>query len=138
MSAVCKHAEYVFAKEKTATGNIKAWIQGALALEVLLGLTWVFGYFYISEAAIPMAYLFTVFNSLQGVFIFVFHCILNKKVRKEYERFIDYQSKQTSSGTHSSKSANGSGPPSRSRKHNTEFVDLQGGRKMSTKSSSDV
>jgi len=58
----------------------RAWVQGALALEVLLGLTWVFGYFYISEAAIPMAYLFTIFNSLQGLFIFVFHCILNKKV----------------------------------------------------------
>ncbi|KAH3734241.1 hypothetical protein DPMN_040680 [Dreissena polymorpha] len=109
MSAVCKHAEYVFTKEKTPTGNLKAWIQGALALEVLLGLTWVFGYFYISEAALPMAYLFTIFNSLQGLFIFVFHCILNKKVRKEYRRFIDYPRRPHSSGTHSSR-ANGSGP----------------------------
>ena len=58
----------------------RGWIQGALALEVLLGLTWVFGYFYISEEALAVAYLFTIFNSLQGVFIFVFHCLLNKKV----------------------------------------------------------
>lgn len=28
-----------------------------------------------------MAYLFTTFNAFQGVFIFVFHCALQKKVR---------------------------------------------------------
>uniref|UniRef100_A0A3P9AB52 Adhesion G protein-coupled receptor L3 n=1 Tax=Esox lucius TaxID=8010 RepID=A0A3P9AB52_ESOLU len=33
---------------------------------------------------IIMAYLFTIFNSLQGMFIFIFHCVLQKKVRKEY------------------------------------------------------
>lgn len=27
-----------------------------------------------------MAYLFTTFNAFQGVFIFVFHCALQKKV----------------------------------------------------------
>jgi len=62
-------------------GDCRGWIQGALALEVLLGLTWVFGYFYISAEAIPVAYLFTIFNSLQGLFIFIFHCLLNKKVK---------------------------------------------------------
>ncbi|WAR24923.1 AGRL2-like protein [Mya arenaria] len=103
MTAVCKHSEYVFTKDKSPTGNIRAWIQGALALEVLLGLTWVFGYFYISEEALPFAYLFTIFNSLQGLFIFVFHCVLNKKIRKEYQRFIDYKLRPTSSGTHSTK-----------------------------------
>ncbi|XP_052777058.1 adhesion G protein-coupled receptor L2-like [Mya arenaria] len=108
MTAVCKHSEYVFTKEKSPTGNIRAWIQGALALEVLLGLTWVFGYFYISEEALPFAYLFTIFNSLQGLFIFVFHCVLNKKIRKEFQRFIDYTRRPTSSGTHSTK-ANASG-----------------------------
>lgn len=30
-----------------------------------------------------MAYLFTTFNAFQGVFIFVFHCALQKKVRSE-------------------------------------------------------
>ncbi|XP_052777366.1 adhesion G protein-coupled receptor L2-like [Mya arenaria] len=108
MTAVCKHSEYVFTKDKSPTGNIRAWIQGALALEVLLGLTWVFGYFYISDEALPFAYLFTIFNSFQGLFIFVFHCVLNKKIRKEYQRFIDYKRRPTSSGTHSTK-ANASG-----------------------------
>lgn len=59
----------------------RAWIQGALALEVLLGLTWIFGYFFINEETLTLAYIFTVLNSLQGLFIFIFHCMLNKKVR---------------------------------------------------------
>lgn len=33
-----------------------------------------------------MAYLFTTFNAFQGVFIFVFHCALQKKVHKEYSK----------------------------------------------------
>lgn len=58
----------------------RAWIQGALALEVLLGLTWIFGYFFINAESVTIAYVFTILNSLQGLFIFFFHCILNKKV----------------------------------------------------------
>lgn len=36
---------------------------------------------YINESTVIMAYLFTIFNSLQGMFIFIFHCILQKKVQ---------------------------------------------------------
>ncbi|KAG8014830.1 Adhesion G protein-coupled receptor L3, partial [Nibea albiflora] len=64
--------------------NIKSWVIGAIALLCLLGLTWAFGLMYINESTVIMAYLFTIFNSLQGMFIFIFHCILQKKVRKEY------------------------------------------------------
>uniref|UniRef100_A0A1A8HL61 Latrophilin 2 n=1 Tax=Nothobranchius kuhntae TaxID=321403 RepID=A0A1A8HL61_NOTKU len=59
---------------------------GAFALLCLLGLTWSFGLFFISEASIVMAYLFTIFNTFQGMFIFIFHCLLQKKVRKEYSK----------------------------------------------------
>ncbi|XP_070602323.1 adhesion G protein-coupled receptor L2 isoform X7 [Erythrolamprus reginae] len=64
--------------------NIKSWALGAFALLCLLGLTWSFGLLYINEETIVMAYLFTVFNAFQGMFIFIFHCALQKKVRKEY------------------------------------------------------
>uniref|UniRef100_A0A4X1TL60 Adhesion G protein-coupled receptor L3 n=1 Tax=Sus scrofa TaxID=9823 RepID=A0A4X1TL60_PIG len=63
---------------------IKSWVIGAIALLCLLGLTWAFGLMYINESTVIMAYLFTIFNSLQGMFIFIFHCVLQKKVRKEY------------------------------------------------------
>uniref|UniRef100_A0A8D0E3P7 Adhesion G protein-coupled receptor L2 n=1 Tax=Salvator merianae TaxID=96440 RepID=A0A8D0E3P7_SALMN len=64
--------------------NIKSWALGAFALLCLLGLTWSFGLLYVNEETIVMAYLFTVFNAFQGMFIFIFHCALQKKVRKEY------------------------------------------------------
>ncbi|CAN0217173.1 unnamed protein product [Lampetra planeri] len=66
--------------------NIKSWVLGAIALLCLLGLTWVFGLLFIDKATLVMAYLFTIFNSFQGMFIFIFHCILQKKVRKEYSK----------------------------------------------------
>ncbi|MEJ1274705.1 hypothetical protein NN561_005593 [Cricetulus griseus] len=58
-----------------------SWVIGAIALLCLLGLTWAFGLMYINESTVIMAYLFTIFNSLQGMFIFIFHCVLQKKSR---------------------------------------------------------
>ncbi|KAJ8371788.1 hypothetical protein AAFF_G00302120 [Aldrovandia affinis] len=66
--------------------NIKSWVLGAFALLCLLGLTWSFGLFFLNDSSVVTAYLFTVFNTLQGGFIFIFHCLLQKKVRKEYTR----------------------------------------------------
>nr|XP_033771722.1 adhesion G protein-coupled receptor L2 isoform X7 [Geotrypetes seraphini] len=66
--------------------NIKSWVLGAFGLLCLLGLTWSFGLLFINEETIVMAYLFTVFNAFQGMFIFIFHCALQKKVRKEYSK----------------------------------------------------
>uniref|UniRef100_A0A665XDX0 Adhesion G protein-coupled receptor L3 n=1 Tax=Echeneis naucrates TaxID=173247 RepID=A0A665XDX0_ECHNA len=59
--------------------EIKSWVIGAIALLCLLGLTWAFGLMYVNESTVVMAYLFTIFNSLQGMFIFIFHCVLQKK-----------------------------------------------------------
>ncbi|XP_054689260.1 adhesion G protein-coupled receptor L2 isoform X9 [Grus americana] len=66
--------------------NIKSWVLGAFALLCLLGLTWSFGLLFINEGTVVMTYLFTVFNAFQGMFIFIFHCALQKKVRKEYSK----------------------------------------------------
>uniref|UniRef100_A0A663E199 Adhesion G protein-coupled receptor L2 n=1 Tax=Aquila chrysaetos chrysaetos TaxID=223781 RepID=A0A663E199_AQUCH len=61
--------------------NIKSWVLGAFALLCLLGLTWSFGLLFINEGTVVMTYLFTVFNAFQGMFIFIFHCALQKKSR---------------------------------------------------------
>ncbi|XP_021379001.1 adhesion G protein-coupled receptor L2-like isoform X2 [Mizuhopecten yessoensis] len=66
--------------------EVPAWLKGAAVLVVLLGLTWVFGILYINKETVVMAYVFTVLNSLQGLFIFIFHCLLNEKVKKEYKK----------------------------------------------------
>uniref|UniRef100_A0A8C6W583 Adhesion G protein-coupled receptor L3 n=1 Tax=Nannospalax galili TaxID=1026970 RepID=A0A8C6W583_NANGA len=63
---------------------IKSWVIGAIALLCLLGLTWAFGLMYINESTVIMAYLFTIFNSLQGMFIFIFHCVLQKKKQRSH------------------------------------------------------
>ncbi|XP_060900813.1 adhesion G protein-coupled receptor L2-like isoform X7 [Labrus mixtus] len=72
--------------DSSRLGGIRSWVMGAFALLCLLGLTWSFGLFFLNESSIVMAYLFTIFNTLQGMFIFIFHCLLQKKVRKEYSK----------------------------------------------------
>ncbi|MEQ2176534.1 Adhesion G protein-coupled receptor L2 [Goodea atripinnis] len=67
--------------DSSRLGGIRSWVLGAFALLCLLGLTWAFGLFFLNESSIVMAYLFTIFNTLQGMFIFIFHCLLQKKVR---------------------------------------------------------
>ncbi|XP_076463295.1 adhesion G protein-coupled receptor L4-like isoform X2 [Babylonia areolata] len=101
MTMVCRHSDYVFsAKDKTSAGGVRSWIQGAMALEVVLGLTWVLGFFFLSQQTLALAYLFTVLNSTQGLFIFLFHCLLNKKARKEYRRvLVRVRGQPSSAGT---------------------------------------
>ncbi|XP_061588392.1 adhesion G protein-coupled receptor L2-like isoform X3 [Cololabis saira] len=72
--------------DSSRLGGIRSWVLGAFALLSLMVLTWTFGLFFVNESSIVMAYLFTIFNTLQGMFIFIFHCLLQKKVRKEYSK----------------------------------------------------
>ncbi|XP_048845272.1 adhesion G protein-coupled receptor L2-like isoform X2 [Brienomyrus brachyistius] len=85
MYKMVKHASSL-KPDSSRLENIKSWVLGAFALLCLLGLTWSFGLFFMNESSIVMAYLFTIFNTLQGMFIFIFHCLLQKKVRKEYSK----------------------------------------------------
>ena len=52
----------------------------AVAQLFLLGSTWVFGLFLFNPHSWVLSYTFTVLNCLQGFFLFLFHCLLNKKV----------------------------------------------------------
>ncbi|XP_031569695.1 uncharacterized protein LOC116304162 isoform X2 [Actinia tenebrosa] len=47
----------------------------------LLGLTWLFGVLAIDSSTVVFLYLFAIFNSLQGFFIFIFHCLLDLQVQ---------------------------------------------------------
>ncbi|XP_072048356.1 adhesion G-protein coupled receptor D1-like [Amphiura filiformis] len=65
-----------------ATGDgARASMKGTLILTPLLGITWVFGYMSLTGAAIVFQYLFVICNSLQGFFIFMAYCALNKEVQ---------------------------------------------------------
>ncbi|ELW68057.1 EGF, latrophilin seven transmembrane domain-containing protein 1 [Tupaia chinensis] len=60
--------------------------RGALALLFLLGTTWIFGVLHVVHASVVTAYLFTVSNAFQGMFIFLFLCVLSRKIQEEYYR----------------------------------------------------
>ncbi|XP_034647841.1 adhesion G protein-coupled receptor E3-like [Trachemys scripta elegans] len=60
----------------------------AIAQLFILGCTWSLGLLQVGPAATVMEYLFTIVNSLQGAFIFLVHCLLNRQVREEYRRWI--------------------------------------------------
>ncbi|XP_036355555.1 adhesion G-protein coupled receptor G2-like [Octopus sinensis] len=47
----------------------------------LLGFTWVFAFFAVSRATKVFDYLFSIFNTLQGMFIFTFYCLYKKDTR---------------------------------------------------------
>lgn len=66
--------------------NIRSCARGALALLFLLGTTWVFGILHVVHASVVTAYLFTVSNAFQGMFIFLFLCVLSRKIQEEYYR----------------------------------------------------
>ncbi|XP_037361902.1 adhesion G protein-coupled receptor E5 isoform X2 [Talpa occidentalis] len=59
----------------------------AIAQLFVLGCTWVFGLFLLDTRSWLLTYTFTVLNCLQGLFLFVLHCLLNKKVREEYRKW---------------------------------------------------
>ncbi|KAJ0061921.1 hypothetical protein NL108_014411, partial [Boleophthalmus pectinirostris] len=59
-------------------------LKGVASLTLLLGLTWTIGFFTWGPARVAMLFLFSTLNSLQGLFIFVFHCLMKENVRKQW------------------------------------------------------
>uniref|UniRef100_UPI00358ED02E adhesion G protein-coupled receptor L3-like n=1 Tax=Myxine glutinosa TaxID=7769 RepID=UPI00358ED02E len=82
---MCSHSP-VLPQQPSRMHTLRSWTLGAFSLLCLLGLTWISGLFFISARAIVAAYVFTIFNALQGLFIFIFHCCMQKKVKKEIFR----------------------------------------------------
>ncbi|XP_026201037.1 adhesion G protein-coupled receptor L4 [Anabas testudineus] len=66
--------------------NIRSCARGALALLFVLGATWTFGVLHILHETTLTAYLFTLTNAFQGMFIFIFLCVLSRKIQEEYYR----------------------------------------------------
>ena len=56
----------------------------AFAASSLLGLTWIFGVLAVGDLRDFFQYLFTIFNSLQGFFIFFFYTLRNPEVKKAW------------------------------------------------------
>ncbi|XP_042638688.1 adhesion G protein-coupled receptor E3 [Orycteropus afer afer] len=67
--------------------NTKMLTLKATAQLFILGCTWCLGTLQVGPAAKVMAYLFTIINSLQGVFIFLVYCLFSQQVWKQYQKW---------------------------------------------------
>ena len=70
-----KFANKDHANRKTVV-RLMISITGVMAL---FGLTWVFGALTVREASTAFQFLFAIFNSLQGFFIFLFFCVFGRE-----------------------------------------------------------
>ena len=79
-----------FIQDKKQIEKVKAGIKASMVILPLLGLTWLFGLLGFSSDTIVFKYMFAILNSLQGLMIFIFHCALNKEVRKVWVLFVSF------------------------------------------------
>ncbi|XP_035164593.1 adhesion G protein-coupled receptor E4-like [Oxyura jamaicensis] len=70
----------------TAIKNTRLMTFKALAHVCILGCTWGLGLLQAPERKV-VSFLFTIINSLQGAFIFLVHCVLNRQVTEHYRRW---------------------------------------------------
>ncbi|XP_059496024.1 adhesion G protein-coupled receptor E2-like isoform X1 [Stegostoma tigrinum] len=75
-------------KDAPKLKKFRSFTVAAIAQLFLLGCTWIFGIFHFQKETVSFAYIFTIVNSLQGAFIFILHCLLNKQVRDEYRKLL--------------------------------------------------
>ncbi|XP_034416593.1 uncharacterized protein LOC117749883 [Cyclopterus lumpus] len=68
--------------------GVMADLRSVAGLVILLGLTWGFALFAWGPLYLPFVYLFTIFNSLQGFFVFIFHCALRENVRRQWRTYL--------------------------------------------------
>jgi len=64
--------------------QIRLGIKACVVLIPLLGVTWLFGL--LSSTHKAFVYIFTIFNSAQGFFIFLLHCARNTEIRERLKR----------------------------------------------------
>ena len=60
----------------------------AASLSVLLGTTWIFGLFAVGKLTLTFQIIFCLFNSLQGLFIFIFYCARNTDAQNEWKQCV--------------------------------------------------
>uniref|UniRef100_A0A8C8SB18 Adhesion G-protein coupled receptor D1 n=1 Tax=Pelusios castaneus TaxID=367368 RepID=A0A8C8SB18_9SAUR len=86
--AVTRVISRISAENYKVHGDANALKLTAKAVAVLLpilGSSWIFGVLAVNGHAIVFQYMFAIFNSLQGFFIFLFHCLLNSEVRAAFK-----------------------------------------------------
>jgi len=60
-------------------------VKSVLILTPILGVNWVFGLLAVNEDLLVFEFLFVIVNSLQGLFIFLFHCVGSSEVMQLHQ-----------------------------------------------------
>ncbi|XP_064337399.1 adhesion G-protein coupled receptor D1 isoform X3 [Camelus dromedarius] len=101
--AVTRVISQISADNYKIHGDPSAFKLTAKAVAVLLpilGTSWVFGVLAVNSQAVVFQYMFAILNSLQGFFIFLFHCLLNSEVRAAFKHKTKVWSLTSSSARH--------------------------------------
>merc|ERR1711971_1210228 len=73
------HSRDALITHKSRTASLKLYVKGLFGLLFLLGATWSVGILSVTYPSVTITYIFTILNSTQGFFIFIFNCIMKKK-----------------------------------------------------------
>ncbi|XP_006835743.1 PREDICTED: G-protein coupled receptor 64 [Chrysochloris asiatica] len=79
-----KKKKQLGAQRKTSIQDLRS----VAGLTFLLGITWGFAFFAWGPVNVAFMYLFAIFNTLQGFFIFIFYGVAKENVRKQWRRYL--------------------------------------------------
>ena len=115
-----KHSRKKFVdvkKEEDRKKSVKVTIKtliSVISIMTIFGMTWVFGFFTIREASQAFQWLFVLFNSLQGFFLFFFFCLLAQDAREDWIDVLTCnqrkKNKKKKKGSHTPSHTSGTGP----------------------------
>ncbi|XP_060230608.1 adhesion G-protein coupled receptor G2 isoform X2 [Meriones unguiculatus] len=72
------------AQRKTSIQDLRS----VAGLTFLLGIVWGFAFFAWGPVNVTFMYIFAIFNTLQGFFIFIFYCAAKENVRKQWRQYL--------------------------------------------------
>ncbi|XP_059846831.1 adhesion G protein-coupled receptor E1-like [Hypanus sabinus] len=75
-------------KEVSKLKETKTLTIKAAARMFVLGTTWIFGIFHVDQSTAVFSHLFTVINSLQGLFVFLIYCVFDRRVVDELWKWL--------------------------------------------------
>ncbi|XP_042216059.1 uncharacterized protein LOC121862124 isoform X2 [Homarus americanus] len=107
---------------------VMSQLKMAICVFFLLGFTWIFGILAIWKGRLLFSYLFCIFNTLQGFFLFLFHVFRERSARRLWKEFLSViEKKITSSEQINSQNINNS----MQYKNNSNSVTFNQGREIS-------
>ncbi|XP_062380304.1 adhesion G-protein coupled receptor G4 [Sardina pilchardus] len=126
------------ANKSSSTSGVAHDLRVVASLTFLLGLTWILPFFSWGLVAIVFTYLFAILNTLQGFFIFVFHCLMKENVQKQWRIHLCCGPLRREDYSDWSRSVTGGGRGRQVRSPSVKSEDTSSMRKISDTSTSSV